>query len=68
MHDSREDLESVDGEISDAQRERFEAARIRQSILEGYGDMIHGRTVRYQGNLRGMLEARMGDTGLTREF
>jgi hypothetical protein len=28
MHDSREDVESVEGEISDAQRERFEAARI----------------------------------------
>ena len=33
-------------------KERVEAARIRDAILEGFQDAIHGRTVEYRGNLR----------------
>lgn len=33
-------------------KERLEAATIREAILDGYQDAIHGRTVTYRGNLR----------------
>lgn len=36
-------------------KECFEAARIRDKILDGYEDMIAGRTVEYRGNLRELL-------------
>ncbi len=36
-------------------KERLEAAQIRDAILEGYQDAVHGRTVRYRGNLRALL-------------
>ncbi len=36
-------------------KERLEAARIRDAILDGYTDAIHGRTVLYRGNLRRLL-------------
>ena len=35
--------------------ERLEAARIRDAILEGYGDALSGRTVEYRGDLRALL-------------
>jgi antitoxin ParD1/3/4 len=36
-------------------KERLEAARIREAILDGYQDAIQGRTVPYRGKLRQML-------------
>jgi antitoxin ParD1/3/4 len=37
-------------------KERVEAARIRDAILEGFQDAIHGRTVEYRGNLRQLMK------------
>lgn len=37
-------------------KERIEAARIRDAILEGYQDALHGRVVEYHGNLRQLLK------------
>ena len=37
-------------------KERIEAARIRDAILDGYQDAIHGRTVPYRGDLRRLLK------------
>jgi hypothetical protein len=39
-------------------KERLEAAKIRDAILEGYQDVMSGRTVEYQGNLRVLLKKR----------
>jgi antitoxin ParD1/3/4 len=39
-------------------KERLEAAAIRDAILEGYQDALHGRTVPYRGNLRALLKKR----------
>jgi antitoxin ParD1/3/4 len=39
-------------------KERLEAARIREGILEGYQDAIAGRVVEYRGDLRRLLKAR----------
>jgi antitoxin ParD1/3/4 len=39
-------------------KERLEAARIRDAILEGYQDLVSGRTLEYQGNLRALLKKR----------
>lgn len=39
-------------------KERLEAARIRDAILEGYQDLEQGRTVEYQGDLRALLKAK----------
>ncbi|MDP1799555.1 MAG: hypothetical protein Q8K78_18805 [Planctomycetaceae bacterium] len=36
--------------------ERLEAACIRDAILDGYRDAIHGQTVTYKGNLRALLK------------
>jgi hypothetical protein len=36
--------------------ERVEGAQIRDAILEGYDDAIHGRTVPYRGDLRWSLK------------
>lgn len=38
-------------------KERQEAAALRQAVLEGYDDVIHGRTVPYGGDLRALLAA-----------
>jgi antitoxin ParD1/3/4 len=43
-------------------KERLETAQIRDAILEGYDDAIHGRTVPYRGNLRRLLKE-AGRTG-----
>lgn len=40
-------------------KERLEAARIRDAILDGYQDAIHGRTVPYRGDLRRLLKKGM---------
>jgi antitoxin ParD1/3/4 len=37
-------------------KERIEAARIRDAILDGYQDAIQGRTVPYRGDLRQLLK------------
>ncbi len=37
-------------------KERLEAAQIRDAILDGYQDAVHGRTVPYLGNLRQMMK------------
>jgi len=37
-------------------KERLEAARIRDEILEGYQDAVQGRVVPYRGNLRRMMK------------
>ena len=36
-------------------KEELEAARIRDAILEGYEDVLKGRTSEYRGNLRSLL-------------
>lgn len=37
-------------------KERIEAAQMRDAILEGYRDLIEGRVVEYNGNLRNALK------------
>jgi antitoxin ParD1/3/4 len=37
-------------------KERQEAACIRNAILEGYQDALHGRVIEYRGNLRALLK------------
>lgn len=39
-------------------KERLEAARIRDAILDGYQDFASGRTLEYQGNLRSLLKTK----------
>jgi len=36
-------------------KERQEAAALREAVLEGYDDVLHGRTVPYGGDLRKLL-------------
>ena len=35
----------------------MEAGELRKAVLEGYDDVLHGRTREYSGDLRAMLEA-----------
>ncbi len=43
-------------------RERAEAAELRKSVLEGYDDVLHGRTLPLNGDLRSMVaEAKRRD-------
>jgi antitoxin ParD1/3/4 len=37
-------------------KNQIEAARVRDAIVEGYQDVIHGRTVAFEGNLRSLLK------------
>jgi antitoxin ParD1/3/4 len=37
-------------------KERMDAAALREAILAGYDDVLHGRTKAFTGNLREMLE------------
>ncbi len=37
-------------------KERIEAAQIRDAILDGFQDAIHGRTETYRGNLRQLMK------------
>ncbi len=39
-------------------KEELEAARIRDAILEGYEDVLKGRTSEYHGDLRSLLDQR----------
>jgi antitoxin ParD1/3/4 len=41
-------------------KERLEAARIRESILAGYQDVLAGRTVAFDGDLKRMLKRSRG--------
>lgn len=41
-------------------KERMEAAAIRDAIIEGYQDVIEGRTVEFKGNLRASLQEAQG--------
>lgn len=36
-------------------KERLEAAELRKAVIEGYGDVLSGRTREYTGDLRSML-------------
>lgn len=38
-------------------RDRIEAAKLRSDIIEGYQDVIHGRTRKFSGDLMGDLKA-----------
>lgn len=37
-------------------KERAEAAALRDAVLEGYDDLVHGRTMTYQGSVRQMIQ------------
>jgi antitoxin ParD1/3/4 len=37
-------------------KERLDASTLRQAVIEGYDDVLHGRTTPYTGDLRAMLE------------
>jgi len=38
-------------------KERQEASDLREGILEGYRDLIEGRSIEYEGDLRAVLSA-----------
>lgn len=38
------------------EKERREASELRTSVIEGYHDAIHGRTVKFSGNLKNDLK------------
>ncbi len=42
-------------ELLREKKARLEAAAARDAILNGFQDAIHGRTIRYTGDLREML-------------
>jgi len=43
-------------------KERTEAAELRKAVLEGYDDVLHGRTLPLNGDLRSMVaEAKRRD-------
>ncbi len=42
-------------EVLREKKERLEAARVRDAILDGYQDAIHGRTATYRGDLKKLL-------------
>lgn len=37
-------------------KQRLEAAQIRDAILDGYQDAMHGRTAAYHGDLRRLMK------------
>ena len=37
-------------------KERLEAAELREAVIEGYDDVLNGRTRQYNGDLRSMLD------------
>ena len=39
------------------ERDRLEAANLRNAVIEGYQDVIHGRTRKFSGNLMADLQA-----------
>jgi hypothetical protein len=50
-------LEEFICEVLREKKERLEAARIRDAILDGYQDAIEGCTVTYRGDLRELTKA-----------
>lgn len=43
-------------------KERTEATELRKAVLEGYDDVLHGRTLPLEGDFRSMIaEARQRD-------
>ena len=38
-------------------KERMEAGELRKAVIEGYDDVLNGRTREYTGDLRSMLKA-----------
>lgn len=38
------------------QKHRVEAAAMREAVIEGYGDVIHGRTLSRSGSVRQMIK------------
>lgn len=45
-------------------KERMEAAALRDGVLEGYRDLMDGRTIEFQGDLRASLkEAKQREQG-----
>jgi len=36
-------------------KERADAAALREAVLEGYGDILAGRTMRFEGDVRRMI-------------
>ena len=38
------------------EKERREAAELRDAILEGYGDVIKGRVTEYKGSVRDLIK------------
>jgi len=49
-------------------KERLEAAAIRDGVLEGYRDLIAGRTVEFTGDLRSSLDEAKSSQSSTRCF
>ncbi len=44
-------------------KERLDAAKLREAVLEGYDDVLHGRTLPLRDDLRSMIEeAKKRDT------
>lgn len=43
------------------ERDRLEAASLRSAIIEGYQDVIHGRTREFSGDLLADLKAHQND-------
>jgi len=44
-------------------KESMEAAELRKAVLEGYDDVLHGRTREYTGDLHAMLEKFRAERG-----
>ncbi len=59
-------LFSTPGEFARAlireRKDRQDAAALRQAVLTGYGDVVHGRTRPFTGDLRTMLDDFPGST------
>jgi antitoxin ParD1/3/4 len=43
-------------------RDRKEASKLRNAIIEGYQDAIHGRTIEFSGDLKADLAAFQNNT------
>lgn len=44
-------------------KERLEASELRKAVLQGYDDVLQGRTREYTGDLRAMLEQFRAERG-----
>ena len=53
---------SLSGALIREKKDRMEAAELRKAVLEGYDDVLHGRTLPLAGDLRSMIaEAKRRD-------